>query len=335
MSRAADAKALAGASGALVVSLDFELAWGVRDIFSLDGPYRANLLGAREAVPRILDLLAEYGVAATWATVGFLFAESREELEHYSPKLRPRYASKHFDPYADALGGGEADDPLRYAPSLIAQIAATPRQEIASHTFSHYYCLEAGQSADEFAADLASAVAVAKAHGHVLKSLVFPRNQLRTDYLPLLARTGFTAFRGTESNFLNRPRPGASGSPVVRGLRAADVFVSLTGSGAVPWSAVKPLEGVVNVPSSRFLRPWQPNSSLEALRWQRVASSMEAAARGGALFHLWWHPHNFGVNLEQNLHALKRHLELYARLRDKHGFASHTMAEVADLVRTS
>lgn len=335
MLRAADGQPPARAGGSLVISLDFELAWGVRDFPGSEGPYRANLIGARQAVPRILDMFAKYDVAATWATVGFLFATSREELEHYSPRSRPRYVNRRLDPYADSLGAGEADDPLHFAPSLIAQIAQTPRQEVASHTYSHYYCLEAGQTAEDFNEDLASAVNIAKARGQELKSLVFPRNQLRADYLPLLARNGLTAFRGNEANFLNRARPGVSGSPLVRGLRAADIFVSLTGSGAVPWAEVAEDEGVVNVPASRFLRPWQPNGSLEALRWQRVSSSMEAAARRGAMFHLWWHPHNFGVNTDQNLDALKQHLELYARLRDDHGFMSHTMAEVAELVLPS
>ena len=59
--------------GALVISLDFELHWGVRDKRPVDGPYRENLLGAREAIPQMLDLFEEFGVAATWATVGFLF----------------------------------------------------------------------------------------------------------------------------------------------------------------------------------------------------------------------------------------------------------------------
>jgi len=315
--------------GSLVISLDFELGWGVRDTLGVGGAYRDNLLGAREAVPRILDLLSAYEVAATWATVGFLFAESRDELLHYAPKRRPKYVDQRLDPYQEPLGAGEADDPIHFAPSLVREIGSRPRQEVASHTFSHYYCLEAGQTVEDFGADIASAVAIAAARGHRLTSLVFPRNQLHPDYLLALAQRGFTAFRGNEANALNRPRPGLSGSALVRVLRAADVFIDLTGSGNVPWAEAVPVEGLVNVRSSRFLRPWQPQAQLEALRWQRVAASMTAAAKTGSLFHLWWHPHNFGVNLEQNLAALERHLERFARLREDYGFASHTMAEVA------
>lgn len=315
--------------GSLVISLDFELAWGVRDTLGVSGAYTDNLLGAREAVPRILDLFVDYEVAATWATVGFLFAESREELFHLAPERRPRYANGRLDPYLEVLGNGEADDPLHFAPSLIREIGSRPRQEVASHTFSHYYCLEVGQTVDDFDADITSAVRIASAHGHRLTSIVLPRNQLRVDYLPTLIRHGFTAVRGNEANVLNRPRPGRSGSPLVRALRAADVFVNLTGSGDVPWAEVVPGEGLVNIRSSRFLRPWQPNRQLEMLRWQRVATSITTAAKKGSLFHLWWHPHNFGANLEENLVALRKLLECFARLRDTHGFVSHTMAEVA------
>ena len=71
------------AQGALVISLDFELVWGVRGEFGADGgDYRPNLLGARNAIPRLLDLFAEFEISATWATVGMLMAHTREELEH-------------------------------------------------------------------------------------------------------------------------------------------------------------------------------------------------------------------------------------------------------------
>src|SRR5579862_802407 len=63
--------------GAFVLSLDFELHWGVRDHEPLNGPYRPNLLGAREAIPRLLEMFKRYEISGTWAIVGFLFAESR------------------------------------------------------------------------------------------------------------------------------------------------------------------------------------------------------------------------------------------------------------------
>jgi hypothetical protein len=66
---------------------------------------------------------------------------------------RPRYRDSRLDPYDGAVGEGEADDPLHFAPSLIGRIRATRRQEISTHTFSHYYCLEPGQDRQAFRAD--------------------------------------------------------------------------------------------------------------------------------------------------------------------------------------
>ncbi|MGH3429822.1 MAG: polysaccharide deacetylase family protein, partial [Candidatus Dormibacteraceae bacterium] len=100
---------------ALVISLDFELHWGVRDQVRPDGSYRAHLLGSRTVVPQLLDLFSEYGVAATWGSVGFLFAATRQELSTFSPKIRPAYANGRLDPYRESVGADEVSDPLHYA----------------------------------------------------------------------------------------------------------------------------------------------------------------------------------------------------------------------------
>src|SRR5579871_266772 len=115
--------------GALVISLDFELHWGVRDKRSIDGSYREKLLGARQAIPQILDLFEEFGVGATWATVGFLFARNRRERDEFLPLIRPQYKYDKLDAYSEPTGDNEDDDPLHYAPSLVARIAKTPKQE--------------------------------------------------------------------------------------------------------------------------------------------------------------------------------------------------------------
>ena len=128
--------------GVLVVSLDFELHWGVRDRWSV-GDHRARLLGAREAVPAMLELFEAFGIHATWAIVGFLFFEGKRELLDALPSRRPAYVDPALSPYAGlaAIGASERDDPFHFAPSLIRQIAHTPDQEIGTHTLSHYYCL--------------------------------------------------------------------------------------------------------------------------------------------------------------------------------------------------
>jgi hypothetical protein len=56
---------------------------------------------------------------------------------------------------------------------------------------------------------------------------------------------------------------------------------------------------------------------------------MTSAARTGRSFHLWWHPHNFGANLAENLAVLEAVLKHHAHLRDTYGVQPATMAEVA------
>ncbi len=62
--------------GTLIVSLDFELFWGMQDCVELER-YEDHVLGGREAIPLLLELFGKHGIHATWATVGFQFASSK------------------------------------------------------------------------------------------------------------------------------------------------------------------------------------------------------------------------------------------------------------------
>ena len=56
---------------------------------------------------------------------------------------------------------------------------------------------------------------------------------------------------------------------------------------------------------------------------------MTRAAEKGELYHLWWHPHNFGINLEQNMANLDELLKHFTYLQDKYGFTNLTMKEAS------
>jgi peptidoglycan/xylan/chitin deacetylase (PgdA/CDA1 family) len=316
-----------------VISLDFELHWGVRDHQPTTGPYRHNLLGAREAIPRMLDAFARHGVAATWAIVGFLFAESRDELLAYAPAERPTYDEAKYDPYREPLGRDEVDDPLHFAPSLVRRVAETPRQEVASHTYSHYFCLEQGQTLEQFRADLTAAKRIAAAKGYDVQSLVLPRNQINPAYFRAVREAGFRCVRGHERSWLYRPCARGRERLARRAGRLADAYLDLSGPHETPWTRLRAEGGLVDVPSSRFLRPYSARfARLEPVRLARVEAAMGAAARRGAIFHLWWHPHNFGSRPRENLAGLERVLRHYVRLRDEFGMRSLTMGEVASAV---
>jgi Polysaccharide deacetylase len=322
--------------GALVISLDFELHWGVRDKKTPDGSYRQNLVGARQAIPRMLDLFEEFEVAATWATVGFLFAESRNQREEFSPRLRPEYADAKLNAYAEPTGENEQDDPLHYGLGLVQQIRKRARQELATHTFSHYYCLERGETREAFAADLMSATAIARHHGIDLRSIVFPRNQFRPGYENLLRDAGIVCYRGTESNWMYRPRPRGEETLAVRAPRLLDHYVSLSGPNLTGWDQVLQASGLCDVPSSMFLRPYSAQwKNFEPVRLSRLTGGIEAAAEQGKIFHLWWHPHNFGTQTDENLEFLRSALKTFSDCRQKHGMKSLSMLETANLVRNA
>jgi hypothetical protein len=317
--------------GVFTISLDFELYWGMRDTVRFED-YRGNLLGAREVIPRLLTAFVGSGIHVTWATVGFLFFDRKEELLASLPEVRPTYTNPRLSPYPDlaANGASEREDPYRYALSLVREIAAHPGQEIGTHTFCHYYCCEDGQTAEAFRADMAAAVAAAARLGLTLRSLVFPKNQCNPDYLEICRGLGIIAYRGVERSWLHEPGAATAQRALAKRVgRILDQYVNLTGDNdSVPTELDPRLP--VNLPSSRFLRPTAPRwRHLDRLRLHRICTGMTQAARRGTAFHLWWHPHNFGAAQDANLALLERVLAHYRQLADRYGMVSRNMAESA------
>jgi peptidoglycan/xylan/chitin deacetylase (PgdA/CDA1 family) len=322
--------------GLFVISLDLELHWGVRDKLSVRA-YRDNLLGEWKVVPALLELFARYGIHATWATVGFLFFESKSELLSSLPDKQPNYVHRNLSPYASLaeIGESERDDPYHYAPSLIRQIAATGNQEIATHTFSHYYCLERGQDKESLRADLTAALKVARdKHGLDIRSIVFPRNQVDHDSLLVCRDLGIRTYRGNPPSWLYTARRGEDESTARRGIRLLDAYLPISGTNA--HDPARPADSFpCNVPASRFLRPYWPRlKSVEPLRLRRILDDMSKAAERKQLYHLWWHPHDFGSRPKENLAVLTRILERFATLRKHRGMESVSMLEAAELFRT-
>lgn len=322
-------------SGKFVVSLDFELHWGVRDLVTLED-YRENLLGVRRVVPALLELFGRYEIHATWATVGFLFFDTREQLLAALPERRPQYVNAALSPYPlmASVGANEAEDPIHFAGSLVRLIAVAPHQEIATHTFSHYYCLEKGQTIADFRADLEAARSAAARLGLRLESLVFPRNQFNAEYLEVCRELGLRAYRGNEATWLYRARSHQQESGWRRALRLVNAYVPISGNNS--WRIEASGGAPVNVPSSRFLRPYSATLGwLEPLRLRRVTAEMTHAAQNGLGYHLWWHPHNFGRHIAENLAALEKILKHFERLRNEYGMESLNMGEAADRVLAS
>ena len=317
--------------GNFVISLDFEIYWGVHDAVSLEN-YKDNLLGVRKVIPELLRLFKQYQINATFATVGLLFFNDKEELLNGLPAKKPQYTHAELSPYHSQIelaGKNEEEDPLRFGLSLIKEIQ-NAGQEIGCHTFSHYYCLEEGQTAEDFKADLICAKKIARKKGIELKSFVFPRNQYNETYLHICMEEGISSFRGNERSRLFSSKTQGRKTLFRRPFRLTDAYINLSGHNCYSGEEMKN-GGLINIPASRFLRPYSKKLSfLDKLKLKRITNSMTYAAKHGLTYHLWWHPHNFGKNISENILFLEKILSHYQKLNSNYKFESRSMRQLAD-----
>lgn len=325
-------------NGYFIVSLDFELFWGVFDVKKLKN-YKENLENVRVVIPRLLELADAYNVKLSFATIGFLFAKNKQELLEFIPELKPSYKNKKFNPYLliDGLGNSEKDDPYHYANSLIQLIKENENHEIACHTFSHYYVNEAGQTLLQFEADLKAAIAIAKKNKVELKSIVFPRNQINESCLEICSKYGITAFRGTERHWMfDTQNTKKLESPAHKAFRLIDTYVNLSGYNTYKVSNIKDYSGVLNIASSKFFRPYTKGLGfLEPLRISRIKKGMTYAAKNKEVYHIWWHPHNFGSHTNANFKNLEQLFKHYRYLNQTYGFNNDSMSHFAEQLKKS
>jgi peptidoglycan/xylan/chitin deacetylase (PgdA/CDA1 family) len=315
-------------NGKFVISLDFELNWGAaeNDDLVLKKKYFDN---TRYAVPKILELFENFNIHATWATVGFLFAKNLTQLNKFCPDLKPTYKNKFLSYYnlldQNKIGINEENDPYHYGFTLISKILRTPNQELASHTFAHYYCNETGQTIDQFEADLTAAQLISKENFKTeLKSLVFPRNQFNSEYLKVAIKKGILVVRSNPNVWFWRKT-----SKWMSVARAFDTLVLISNSLVYKKESCEISDGLLLLPASRFLRPYSKNEKfLQRIKLNRVKKEMTKAAKNNEIYHLWWHPHNFGSSTKENLFYLEAILIHFSNLRNKYNFQSKSMLEM-------
>lgn len=317
-------------NGVFVISIDFELLWGVWDVTTRE-KYGNHIRGVKVVIPKLLELFEEYNIKATFATVGFLFAKNKDELLTSLPAKKPAYSNPEYNVYQNefnSIGNDETDDPYHFGFDLFEKIKRS-RHEMASHSFSHYYCLEEGQDEVEFDADIKAAVAIASKHDIVLKSFVFPRNQVNREYLEVLKNNGIRVYRGNPTSWIYKPRKFAAEVLFIRFCRLIDTYFPISGYNTHSLHNNDNLP--VNIPASRFLKPYDRRFRwLENLKMNRIKTEMTKAAQKKQLYHLWWHPHNFGINLEENIFFLTELLKHYQFLNKQYGFSSKTMLQAAE-----
>jgi hypothetical protein len=334
--------------GIFTISLDFELHWGGFEKWPLEisdpgirnsdsAAYNRYFLNTRAVILKMLQLFEQHEVHVTWAGVGMLMHENKKALVSNFPSLKPGYVHDELSAYrfieTQGIGEDERDDPFHYAHSLVKKILETPHQELGSHTFAHYYCNEEGQTLEQFRADLKAAQRAASAYGVQLQSLVFPRNQFNDAYLKVCFEEGFTSVRSNPVDWFWKidTREESMWKRLNRGL---DAYFPVGSKNTYSLSSLEIRKGYpVCIPASRLLRPYRPKELvLNQFKIKRILNEMTKAARLNEVYHLWWHPHNFGWYPEENLEGLAIILQHYEQLKNTYGMRSLSMGELTKVV---
>jgi peptidoglycan/xylan/chitin deacetylase (PgdA/CDA1 family) len=312
----------------LVISLDFELVWGLFDHIEIKDKinYFNNTL---ETIPRIVGIFEKNSIHASWATVGMLFNENWEEWNSNIPEITPTYARKELDAYEYGKQHQKSGlEKFFFAPNLIKSIQSVPGQEIGTHTYSHYYCLEEGQTKAQFEADINQCIKIASKFDIQLKSLVFPRNQFNKDYLEICAQKDIETVRSNPKfwywDTLQKE------SLAMKLARTSDAYLPLGKKSYQVGSLVK--EKVLCQQASRFLRPQHSISLFNNSRLIRIKNEMIQAAKNGEVYHLWWHPHNFGVDPKGAIKTLEAITATFNFCSENYGMESLTMKQLRDSI---
>lgn len=297
--------------GVFTLSLDFELIWGTLDLFGPQAFRGACEIERHLVIDRLLSLLEELEVPATWCILGHLFLDScRREGGVAHPDIhRPRHSWVKDDWFAQDPCRDERADPTFYGRSLVEKIrACRAPQEIGSHSFSHVIFGDPGCSRETAESELAACVRVARDMGIEPASFAFPRN--RVGHLDLLPRHGFRCYRGPGRWYERSETPGA----LERLAHLVDVFAAVRPPVFLPEPAGS---GLWNIPGSMIyfpmhgLRRFLPVS----VRVRRARKGLAAAVREGGVFHLWTHPTNLADETEAMFGGLAAILAQVADLR--------------------
>jgi hypothetical protein len=259
-------------------------------------------------IDRLLSLLVEFEIPATWCIVGHLFLDRCDG--NHAEMRRPSHSWQNGDWYANDPGTDLRANPLFYGRDLVEKIRnCSVPQEIGSHSFSHVIFGDEGCSREVARSEVEAALRVAREQGLDMKSFVFPRNSV--GHLDVIREGGFTCFRGPEPTWYEGKK---WLGPTRRLAHLWDVILASEPPLALPKSTP---EGVWNIPGSMIyfpmhgLRKYIP----VARRVRRAIKGLEAAAHDRKIFHLWFHPTNLADETEKMLGGLRSVFDHARQLR--------------------
>ncbi|MEM2241040.1 MAG: polysaccharide deacetylase family protein [Nitrososphaeria archaeon] len=187
--------------GVFLISVDLEMMWGFNSELLENNlsikPYLKMIKKSREAISYLLEILEKYEIPATWAVVGHLMLNRCERVNGLPHPNMPRPKIKGVDWYSLDPCSSVKDEPLWYAPDIVASILDSEIvHEFASHSFSHvdFTKIDAEIAAAEVRE---SKRLIENVCGTTVKTFIFPKS--RFGHFDILKEHGFIAFRGKSS----------------------------------------------------------------------------------------------------------------------------------------
>jgi peptidoglycan/xylan/chitin deacetylase (PgdA/CDA1 family) len=288
--------------GAIVISFDFEMAWGWQHQLPPSIDFVRMGLWERAQIPGILKALDGHAIPTTWFTVGHLFLDrcacgrdgrAHPDMVRLAPGTYESYRFDSGDWYQNDPCTDVHRDPAWYAPDLVEMILkSSVVHEIGCHTFSHAYL---GPPCSDIVAEseLNASINAMARFGMKPESFSFPRES--EGNFESIARAGFSIVRASTG------RRAILSLPVLRRDGVWAVHASTTIDRGARWSLEE--------------------------RLARLKKFADAAVRERLAFHMFLHP---SLSAEE-LNSIFVPFLAYCADQREHGLLD--VVTVRDLVR--
>lgn len=309
--------------GTFVLSLDTELAWGSFDL-GISKRQRAALLATRPCITKLLMLLKEHNISATFAFIGHLMLDrcaSDQGIKHGN-LVRPDFSWYPRDWFSEDPASDIAEAPLWYGRDILLQVLeAQPKHEIGCHSFSHIIYGAPGCSRACAESDLSECVQTADMLDLKLISFVYPRNH--AGHKDLLFRYGFRIYRGLGNEWFQKIK-----NSLLRKLcHMIDQFLGLVPETSLPFKEESGLYNTVGnmlYMSRSGIRRLIPVTS----RVRKAIRGIDRAIEKGEVFHLWFHPSDLASDPKGLLSGLDRIFSYVRRKIDEGVLDNCTMGQL-------
>tara|TARA_Y100000782_G_scaffold2419_1_gene2519 strand:+ start:9311 stop:10276 length:966 start_codon:yes stop_codon:yes gene_type:complete len=261
----------------VVISFDFELAWGVADSYEWEVRERSGLYDACHAeLPAYIRLLEEMSVPVTWAIVSNLLNSETGHIQTEHLKGRYRESVESFLHCSKPTS--------RSAVDLIKQVVSFEQHEIATHTATHPYPSHCDIDEDVYMDDVRISLDdIGLLLGRVPTNIVYPRDEAH--YHKAIAKK-FGLGARINPKILRRsnlPRILKYTSEITNGAPPSRVMLGMSGEVLQTGSALFNWYGGRAAFVKRFC--------LKAILRKILISASEPRMEKD-IYHLWLHPFN-------------------------------------------